>query len=132
MPDADTAPAPLGPSGLSCLPRGPESSPEQQMASNPFMQGQVSLIPVRSRRSFPLIEREREGILPVLHDFSDKRVLFTSVPRCKVRSRPLKKALSLRAPKTGLNETGSAEVGSYSADSFEIFSEACGSDHKVA
>ena len=45
---------------------------------------------------------------------------------------PLKKARSLRAPKTGLNQTGSAEVGSYSADSIEIFTEACGSHHKVA
>ena len=40
---------------------------------------------------------------------------------------PLKKARSLRAPKTGLNQTGSAEVGSHSADSIEIFIEAGGS-----
>ena len=54
--------------------------------------------------SFPLIEREREGILRVLHDFLDKRVVFASVPRCKVHSRfSIKKARSLRALKTGLN-----------------------------
>ena len=34
--------------------------------------------------SLPLIEKEREAILPVVHDFSDKRVLVASVPRCKV------------------------------------------------
>ena len=42
--------------------------------------------------SLPLIEREREAILPVVHDFSDKRVLFASVPRCKVHSRPPKES----------------------------------------
>jgi len=42
--------------------------------------------------SLPLIEREREALPPVLHDFSDKRVLFASVPRCKLHSRPPKES----------------------------------------
>ena len=34
--------------------------------------------------SLPLIESEREGIFPVVHDFSEKRVVFAPVPRSKV------------------------------------------------
>ena len=38
--------------------------------------------------SLPLIESEREGIFPVVHDFSEKRVVFAPVPRSKVHFRP--------------------------------------------
>ena len=43
----------------------------------------------------PLIESEREDILPVLNDFPDKRVIFASVSRGKEQFLALKNSVEL-------------------------------------
>ena len=57
-----------------------------------------SFADARSLSAFLSHSSKERGILPVLHDFSDKRVLFASVPRCKVQLRATKESPVVMAP----------------------------------